>query len=328
MAESTPAGSLVRLVAMVVVLPALALEVGCLGETSGSRAGTDGGSSGTPDGGGALLDGGGSGLSDGGGSGDGSTLDGAIPDDGGAPDPDGGAPLGPCEGRVFCDDFESHEVGQAPDAPLKIEIDAESTIAVVDDRAASGSKSVRVSASGGLFSRRAMLVFDVAPFFPRTAGFYGRVMFYAPTAPGTSHAAIVQGTGLLEGTQNRATLGYGGGGGDVIWANFGGSGGGLCNDCWLVSETRIPVGQWACLEWFFDAANQETRLFIDGQEIADVHANAAKSWSSFGGAGSWVAPVFEKVAVGWESYLLDGDVERVVYLDDLAIDDARIGCPH
>lgn len=329
MVGAISSGSRGRLrVALLLCLAAISGS-GCLGSSEEASVGPPSGG----DGGGAAADAG---------------TDGSVPNhDGGpvgsdgGPGPDGDAGLendggvdpmpGGCAGRVFCDDFETHEAGRTPKAPLEVEIDNQSSVTVVDDRAYSGARSVKVVASGGFVSRRAMMALNLAPFFPRRAGFYGRVMFFAPAAPRTTHAAIIQGSGRIEGTTNRATLGYGGGSGDVIWANFGGSGGGLCGDCWLASTTAIPVGRWACLEWYFDAENQETRLYLDGEEVADVRATPGADYSAAGTRGTWTAPTFDKVTLGWESYILDvigGAGDQVAYFDDLALDEDRIGCPN
>jgi len=41
--------------------------------------------------------------------------------------------------------------------------------------------------------------------------------------------------------------------------------------------------------------------------------------------GTWRAPNFNKVQLGWESYQQDG--EHTMYIDDVILDDKPIACP-
>jgi hypothetical protein len=40
---------------------------------------------------------------------------------------------------------------------------------------------------------------------------------------------------------------------------------------------------------------------------------------------TWAAPDFSTLELGWESY--QGDSARTLYLDDIVIATARVGCP-
>ncbi len=162
-------------------------------------------------------------------------------------------------------------------------------------------------------------------------------MFFLESAPTADvHWTFIDGVGLVPGTNYHAVYRYGGqlhvaSGGSQLMANSetpdSYNSVGPSTDCWQHANGKVvPVGRWACVEWRFDGAANGMRLWLDGQELADLAVNGTgqgcvKQSASF----PWTAPTFERIDVGWESY--QADDARTIWIDDLAIGTERIGCP-
>ena len=84
-------------------------------------------------------------------------------------------------------------------------------------------------------------------------------------------------------------------------------------------DYRTYDGDWHCAEWQVDRTTQSYRFFIDGTEVTDIAFSH--------GAGSTRASMdaFTTIALGWRNYQTP-DTPYTSYFDDLAIDDARVGC--
>jgi hypothetical protein len=75
-------------------------------------------------------------------------------------------------------------------------------------------------------------------------------------------------------------------------------------------------GEWFCMEWHHDQTTQEATLWLDGVEIEAISQSAELNPE---------IPVFDDISVGWANYQI-ASPEFVVHIDDVALDDARIGC--
>jgi hypothetical protein len=74
-------------------------------------------------------------------------------------------------------------------------------------------------------------------------------------------------------------------------------------------------GKWHCAEWYIDIPGQDFRFFYDGVDVK----NPAKPK---GGQSETLT----QVVLGWVSYQSTGAPYNQAWLDDLAINDTRIGC--
>lgn len=73
---------------------------------------------------------------------------------------------------------------------------------------------------------------------------------------------------------------------------------------------------WFCMEWHHDQVAQEATLWLDGVEVTAITQSAATNPE---------IPVFDDISVGWANYQ-SAMPEFVVFIDEVALDDARIGC--
>jgi hypothetical protein len=248
----------------------------------------------------------------------------------GTPDSGGDSgPIDPCADRIFCDDFESYDTDGPPGGPWTVrEISA--TVVVDGTRPRSGDRAVHIVTAGGDGSFRSGLVtIEGAPVFPvPDHTFYGRMMIYVAELPGIGeavHWTNVQAGGPIPGMESITGLYRYGGMNDDRWlANYETLG--AASDCWRNSETAMEDGRWVCMEWRFSQPEDRMQLWVDGDEITDVAVDdrgdgcVHAEWDGVWRGGAW-----ERLQLGWEHY--QQSIAHEVWIDDVVIDDAPIGCP-
>jgi hypothetical protein len=247
-----------------------------------------------------------------------------------------------CQSALFCDDFESLSAGVAPSGAWTTNPN-NGSVTVDTTRAFRGTQSVKAStlssAEAGSTYKQAFMGVSGAPVVPvPNQAIYGRMMFFLESAPTTSvHWTFVDGTGTVPGQVYHATYRYGGQlpieGGSQLMANYDTTDFyqtppvGPQTDCYQHADAKVvPVGQWSCAEWFFDGANANMRFWLDGAELTDLAVNRT-------GEGcvappmdqTWVAPTFERLNLGWESY--QTDEARSIWIDDVVFSTEQVGCP-
>lgn len=240
----------------------------------------------------------------------------------------------PCETAIFCEDFESYSVGQAPSGAWSTQTNSGS-VSIDDSRQVSGSQSARFITEASSSSKTAYLHLEEA--FPVANNvYYGRMLFWLESAPTESvHWTFIQGGGTVPGESYRALYRYGGqhpiDAGNQLMANYetpdSYSGNGPASDCWNHAQgVVVPVGRWSCVEWKFDGGANEMRLWLDGVAIDSLTVTGSGEGCVSSEVGNvWTAPEFEFLDIGWESY--QADETRTLFIDDLVIDDEPIGCP-
>jgi hypothetical protein len=243
----------------------------------------------------------------------------AGPADGGtagAPAPDAAgtdAPAATCGQGLVCFDFEADTPGAKPASPWT----GQGTIDGA--KAAHGKNALHVAAGGdGAFA-------TVKPpgFFPPAENeYYGRALFWVETLP-TSHWTFVRSKGPVAGKGYSAEYTYGGTGKHFI-ANYDTQG--VSSDCWK-DAGNVPLGKWACLEWHFKGATNEMQLWVDGVEDAKAHVvGKGDGCIANGTAGTWFAPTFNSLELGFAVYGAS-TAGFSVWFDDVALGKARVGCP-
>jgi hypothetical protein len=240
----------------------------------------------------------------------------------------GGAGLCPA-GALFCDDFETDAVGQPPAEPWRASTNA-GTVAVDSTRAFSGSNALLATAPNGPNYRRAFIgLGSGSPIFPGAASeMYGRAMIWLEAAPTEVHWTMIQAQGRAAVGTHDAEYRYGGQHGTgLLMANYE-TNNNVRTDCWDHSQTVVPTGKWACVEWRFAVATNEMQFWLDGTEISDIHVT--DRGEGCGGNdlnGQWLAPpAFDNLFLGWEHYQAwSGDIR--IWLDAVAVSTERVGCP-
>ncbi len=234
---------------------------------------------------------------------------------------------------LFCDDFEDDPVGGAPDAPgWVIEAIGGGEVQVTDEDAGRGSRALRIRTDND-FSRGWARQESI---FPREQ-FYARVLFrvVAPGPQAFVHWDLVEAIGRdapgeplkrmrIGGVSLRNDMNT-----DFIFNRF------FFNfemnprpagfDEFTqeqVDSPNLAWGDWHCVETFYDTPSDTVLMWYDGVERVRFERTAV------GGSGDGRTadlPVFDGVNLGWTIYQ-SIDTPFTVYLDEVALDDERIGC--
>jgi hypothetical protein len=292
---------------------------------SGAEAGADPGSGGADDGG---ADNGGSASSGRGGSGGGGgALGGAG--SGGSSGKGGAGSGGSVTNEFFgdarcssdfelCEDFES---GSLDTGRWSTRTSGGANPEVDDTRAARGEHSLHVHTEDNGFAYISQT--DTFPAADNT--YYARMFVYfeaLPTAPQWAHWSLS--VGLEDGNESEARIG-GQFDGDIN--RFGvGSDHGPTGDWTQLDEddpNEVPEGEWICLEWLNQGDTDEGRVWINDEEHPSLHTTATEH----GGDGEYLLPEFDSVWFGWWHYQGDTDPpEFDLWIDEIVVDDERIGC--
>ncbi len=260
------------------------------------------------------------------------------PQPGGALDTPGGAL---CSSASFCDDFEAFAPGVTPAGAWTANL-ANGSVVVDTTRAFRGAQSVKATtlataASGSTF-KSAFIGLAQAPVVPVPGdAFYGRMMFYLESSPTSSvHWNFISASGPVPGQSYSAIYGYGGqlpvdGGSQLMAAYdtpdfYATPSVGPNTDCYQHAAGQVvPVGRWACAEWYFDGPNAELRFWLDGTELSDLAVQGTGQGCVAQDASyRWAGPSFSSIEVGWQSY--QEDDERSIWIDDVVISSSPIGC--
>ena len=238
---------------------------------------------------------------------------------GGAGGSDGSSDAGvvhPCSapGLLFCDYFESLPLGAAFVAPWSTVGVAGSSAINVDDSvpAHSGTHSVLTHPASDSF--QTLLVYHDPAVLPvASARFYLRaqIRFGAPMSAGHNTFLIADlfsapGAGMTArvGEDNQMLMMTIGGDAHAYLSNQS-----FYQD--MLPGIQFPAGDWVCFEMMFDAANAAFDVWVDGQEVPDLHVTNLAHES------------YDTLRFGFEKYA--GPVTDI-WWDDIAIGTQQIGC--
>jgi hypothetical protein len=239
-----------------------------------------------------------------------------------------GAPRCPSE-PVFCDDFESQQPGGFAGQAWTL---SGTAVTTSDDQPFRGTKSMRFGPPSGMPGQ--MLEQQTFPMLKDKI--FGRMFVYfytdLPTAPSDAHWTLVEVGGDDPANKGQVRLG---GQIDPSRNNknfFGvGSDGGDSGD-WhtkgLEAESEVKAKTWTCLEWMFDRAAGETRVWINNVEQLSLHTTSANyRTGDMEGGKQFVHPTYTYLKIGWWVYQTNATPNPgVVFIDELILDDEQIGC--
>lgn len=220
---------------------------------------------------------------------------------------------------LVCEDFEGETLGGYPQGWDKRSTGTwlGNTMGVADDDAYRGTQSLRIA--GG--ENGAQWLSYVGGLGGLATEHWGR-MFVRVQTP----APVPQG-GVLHGDMFEARGPYGEGNtNSVRWGIVENTEG---NFQWIYNVQRSTDefgsgtqytyqwdGEWFCMEWHHDQVTQSATLWLDGVEVTDITQSADMNPE---------IPVYDDISIGWANYQ-SAMPEFVVHIDEVALDDARIGC--
>jgi hypothetical protein len=246
-----------------------------------------------------------------------------------------------CSAALVCDGFEDDTTGQLPGAPWREETyGSGAVIAVSEQRAFSGRRSLQVTAPAAA-PRRAYVALHGPPLFPAAGQeLFGRAMVWLDTAPRAAdsemsvHWSLLQGEGRAADNRHNAIYRLGGefDSGLRLKANYETTPP-VRSDCRQHSRHALPVAQWTCVEWHFDAHANELQFWLNGAELTDIHirghARGADGYCAHTEdlQGEWQAPpAFQSMYLGFERYESTVN-DQNLWIDDVVLSTSRIGCP-
>ena len=90
------------------------------------------------------------------------------------------------------------------------------------------------------------------------------------------------------------------------------------------ASPAVPTGRWLCIEWMHDGARNQTRFWWDALEHPSLSTTTATP--HLGNVGvPFRLPAFTNAWVGWQEYQKTSQPFEL-WIDEVAIDGARIGC--
>ncbi|MBC8072726.1 MAG: hypothetical protein IAG13_30680 [Deltaproteobacteria bacterium] len=220
---------------------------------------------------------------------------------------------------LVCEDFEAARIGAYPEGWDKRATGTwlGNTMGVADDDAYRGTHSLRIA--GG--ENGAQWLSYVGGLGELATAHWGR-MFVKVQTP-----APWPGEGVLHGDLFEARGPFGEGNtNSVRW--------GIVENTqqrfqWIYNVQRSSNefgtgtdyvyewdGEWFCMEWHHDQTTQEATLWLDGVEVEAITQDASMNPE---------IPIYGDISVGWANYQI-ANPEFVVHIDEVALDDARIGC--
>ncbi len=237
---------------------------------------------------------------------------------------------------LFCDDFEDDATGQFPGAPWQNQTGSGASVTVDGVQAFSGTHAAHVLAPAGAYRRGFFsLTQGRSEIFPAASReMFGRAMMYLEATPNaTVHWTILQGEGRAADGTHDAYYRYGGQqqNGAGLMANYE-TNMGVSTDCYSHSAMRMPTRAWTCVEWHFKVSTNEEQLWLNGNEVSDLHVidrptTAGSGCLGNGVNGEWLAPPqFTTLHLGWEQYQQTNNATNL-WVDDVAISTQRVGCP-
>jgi hypothetical protein len=258
------------------------------------------------------------------------SADAAPPTDAGA---DGGRDLSPDPGKFggpsrcatanvqLCEDFESGALdkttwtvtGAAPVIDGIQKMRGQKALHITQN--GNGSSYIKEKktfpAPQNTYYGRAFVFFDKLPQAPLT---YAHWTFIA--ASGTGVSGEIRVSAQLQGGANHFGVGTDNRVDDA------GTGDWTTTDGDPKPPNAVPTQKWLCIEWMHKGDTNETRFWWDAVEHPSLHTTPTMN----GGNGQpFLLPKFDNVWLGWAEYQATTEPFEM-WLDEIAIDPARIGC--
>jgi hypothetical protein len=220
---------------------------------------------------------------------------------------------------LLCEDFESTAVGKVPTGWTRHGEDA----SVSDDDAHGGGRSLKLSAAASAERR----IYHDAGLLGRAH--WGRIFYkvQTPIPDAFVHSTMVSflGDGPKNGVSEYRTI-------DTIKQDKKtrdvGSRHNFIYNVQIVGKSEFGRetnydynfdAMWHCAEYHIDAANQSYALYLDSKQILSFEDGAGNYDDSD------IPDQFDELRVGWINYQ-DAPPGFTAWIDDIAFDDARVGC--
>lgn len=237
----------------------------------------------------------------------------------------GTAGMGPScvtSGARLCEDFESGSIDPARWAKVE---QGSAQLGVDDEHAHGGRYAAHLRLEAG---KQSVAMLTEALTFPApNNSFYARAYLYfapeLPTAPGGDfHMGFILGIGKNDLGDVQAGAGMIGG--EKQYLGYSIFFGPPKYEFGPWSKSKVEPSRWQCLELFEDGSspNEEKRkVWLDGVELTDLRSTSANQ----GAPANHKPPIWSGASFGvWEYH--PTPLLSDVWLDDIRVSDAPIGC--
>jgi hypothetical protein len=218
---------------------------------------------------------------------------------------------------LLCDGFEDAAI----DTALWTVEKGSNTVEIVSDQSARGAQSVHLHVQNNFAYLKNTSIFPVT-----NNDYFGRMFIRVARFSTVDWAHWT--VGEAEGTGDGSKIRVGGQYKTDAEANRWGVGsdGGPTGD-WTTHDTdegptEPPTSTWVCLEWEHKGSTNETHFYVDDV----LHPSLSTTATEHGGASAdYVLPNVTSFWFGWWQYQADPEAFDV-WIDELVLDDERIGC--
>jgi hypothetical protein len=203
---------------------------------------------------------------------------------------------------LFCEDFEGGKDIDPVKWKVDVGYDPGNMLAVDSAQVAHGSLAAHahlVDTTGGFATLR-----ESATFPALADELWGRAYFYTTVADGAGHTGFIS---AFVGDARVLEIGQSNGNWQLTYYEPG-------KEFPAGYNTKIPQSKWVCLEWHFTRSGPKLiEVYTDGALAVDYDASGHKP------------DALTAVSLGIDNHS-PNPPGNDVYLDDIAIDAARIGC--
>ncbi len=235
--------------------------------------------------------------------------------------------IAPASAKLF-DDFESYPMNGKPSGAWKALTSGTGALTIDNVHVFSGQRAVHVTIKKFAADSSGLIETKPAAVFPApNHTYFGRMMIFIPSVPGNRHWTMILGIGpSAPGTPATNVVNYGFGiNNGSFWQSEYFKPEGFVDYGYQDFNNLTPVVQakWACVEWSMDALQRKLRLWVDNVAIDSVSVNG----QGYANQTPWNGPAFETVRLGINSYNPGLAFDTDLWIDDVALGHARIGCP-
>jgi hypothetical protein len=241
--------------------------------------------------------------------------DASHPDADAAP-ADSGSTAATCPG-AFCEDFETGTLNTS--VWTRKETAQGNSVQVQSSQKAHGKYAAQFHAKGG--SSTSMIFLEKLP--PALQKHYfGRLYYYTTGFPNESggHTAYITSSNTLSGFPDHdhhlELASYYDNGATWQMTYWQGDG-----PEYIGSGGQIPKAQWFCLEWEFNDAPDQIAVWVDGDG-----STRGASFRNINNHASNLLGKMTTLGLGFRTWHPMGAPDIDIYIDDVVLDSARVGC--
>lgn len=229
------------------------------------------------------------------------------------------APAATCPADAFCDSFESDALDPTRWSVISPSCSGDGRAAIDGAIAHGGTRSLRVTASGGYCNH---VFASAVATLPTTGALYGRFYVRFERALTASHVTFAALRDASEGKDLRM-----GGQSEILMWNRESDDATLpeLSPAGVAMSVKPAIERWYCIEFMIDGARHELATWVDGTAVSGLQVEGEPTQDVDGQwqrkAGWMPAPSDAKF--GWESYGADANT---LWFDDIALGASRFGC--